>query len=166
MRVKSVSSSSCTLSQASSFLQRFLSTDASSDSFVSGYAASVAQALNESHSKSRRRNDIQISPPSFSDRKLTSNLSHSCSSPVPVSATGSGERFDVPSDSETVKNETTKKKKRKRSSLDNNDVATEDAINSQNVVGKEAVMEKGHRKKRRKEGEKQKEEERFDTKLQ
>ena len=161
MRVKSVSSSSCTLSQASSFLHRFLSSDACSDSFVRGYADSVAQALNDSDSKSRR-DDIQITPHSSSARKLTGNLSLPCSSPVPVPvpASGNGERFYVVSDSATVKNEITKKKKRKRPSLDGNDVTTEDAVNSQNLgrnVGQEAVMEKGHRKKRRKEEQRQKE---------
>lgn len=47
VRVKAVSSSSCTLPEASALLQRFLSSDACSDSFAGGYVVNVARALEE-----------------------------------------------------------------------------------------------------------------------
>ncbi|KAH7331622.1 hypothetical protein KP509_20G043700 [Ceratopteris richardii] len=48
VRVKVLSSASCTFPEASAFLQRFLSGDACSDSLVRDYVANVAKALQDS----------------------------------------------------------------------------------------------------------------------
>lgn len=54
VRVKVVSSSPCSLSEASHLLQRFLSADAASDSYARSYVETVALSLDESRSSGAR----------------------------------------------------------------------------------------------------------------
>ncbi|KAI5056959.1 hypothetical protein GOP47_0028777 [Adiantum capillus-veneris] len=72
VRVKVLSSTSCSLSQASSLLQRFLSGDACSDSLARDYAANVAQALQDSISRRARASGSPLNP----HRHFPSSSSH------------------------------------------------------------------------------------------
>ncbi|MCO5602649.1 hypothetical protein L7F22_056784 [Adiantum nelumboides] len=144
VRVKVLSSSSCSLSQASSLLQRFLSGDACSDPLARDYVANVAQALQDSISRTAEESATSASAHASFERQKWQAGKHGNGELSAISAvdygTAAGSAIQ-----EAENAHKRHKKKRRHSALEN---GTDNVVEFMQEADDSAIVH--HEKKRRK----------------